>query len=130
LGARQPNHARHFSGFTPDHQLRGKPPKKHASTGENMCNCRDRIEKMLTKQHAQIIHSDTDHKAKLMGYGIEFTSDGGVVETSFMPVELYSTRLVKKTGTHRRVTTKLNMHFSYCPFCGEKREANRPTPSK
>jgi len=87
-----------------------------------MCDCKEQIEGMLKERHAKNKPADRDHEAKLMGYGVGVT-DSGLVQTSFMPAELYSTRTVKKTGLEKCVTTKINMHFSHCPFCGEKRTA-------
>ena len=86
-----------------------------------MCNCRTRIEKLLTEHHAAQNPGDKDHKACLTGYGVGITKDNSIVESMFMPVELQSTTTVKKTGVEKRVTAKTNMHFSHCPFCGEKR---------
>ena len=89
-----------------------------------MCDCRNRIEAMLTEHHAQQTPSARDHKAVLMGYGIKITRDLGMAESVFMPAELRSTVTVKKTGAEKRKVDKINMHFSHCPFCGEKYPSN------
>lgn len=85
-----------------------------------MCDCRNRIEAMLTDRYARQTPQAKDHKAVLMGYGLKITKDLGVAEAVFMPAELCSTVTVKKTGAERRKVDKINMHFSHCPFCGEK----------
>lgn len=85
-----------------------------------MCDCRNQIEEMLKKFHAENTPANRDHCARLTGYGFGL-NNAGIVESSYMPAELSSTRTVKKTGAEKRVTTKINMQFSHCPFCGEKR---------
>lgn len=85
-----------------------------------MCDCRIRIEAKLTERHAKQSPSARDHKAELMGYGVKLTNDLGMVEAAFMPAELRSTVTVKKTGSEKRKVEKIHMHFSHCPFCGEK----------
>ena len=85
-----------------------------------MCNCRSRIENALTERHAQNTPNETEHKAVLQGYGIKITGDMQMRESVYMPVEMISTVTTKKTGTARRRTRKMQMHFTYCPFCAEK----------
>ena len=85
-----------------------------------MCDCRNRIETMLTQRHAQQTPQAKYHKAVLMGYGFKVTKDLGMAEAVFMPAELCSTVTVKKTGAEKRKVDKINMYFSHCPFCGEK----------
>ena len=86
-----------------------------------MCECRADIEAKLTKLHLEQNPTATEHSAHLMGYGFGVTGDNKLVESIHMPVELRSTVAVKKTGIAKRKVVKLSMHFSYCPFCGEKR---------
>ena len=85
-----------------------------------MCDCRTQIETMLAERHAQQTPAAREHKAVLAGYGMKITKDLGVVEAVFMPAELRSTVTVKKTGAEKRKVERINMHFSHCPFCGEK----------
>ena len=85
-----------------------------------MCECRADIEKRLV-EHAQGKMPDArDVAAKLMGYG--FVLGGALSVRAFMPVELSHTTTIKKTGADKRKVEKMNMFFSYCPFCGEKFE--------
>jgi len=81
-----------------------------------MCDCRTRIEHLLTCQMMEETPDAKEHSAHLMGYGIYLS--GG--ECIYMPVELRSTVTSKKTGATRRKVEKTDFHFSYCPFCGEK----------
>lgn len=84
-----------------------------------MCECRERIEGKLKERHIHQNPQAKDHDAKLIGYGFRIT-DNGCQEACYMPAELRSTVTVKKTGAAKCKVDKINMHFTYCPFCGEK----------
>lgn len=85
-----------------------------------MCECRDDIEKKLTELYAPKLPGSREVEAKLMGYAITLGNDLGLGIRAYMPAEIRHTVTIKKTGADKRKTEKVNMYFSFCPFCGEK----------
>lgn len=84
------------------------------------CTCRKDIEKKLTERFISIAPEGKDHQVELKGYAIIF---GDSLSTKgYMPMELTAIFPLKKGGEKKK-TEKQNMIFSYCPFCGEKYEA-------
>ena len=88
-----------------------------------MCECRQRIEKLLLERALEQFPESEDHKASLEGYAFVFGNgiQGPITTKPYMPALI--THLVEsKQGNKRTKKEKLNFTFTYCPFCGEKIE--------
>ncbi|MGE4545807.1 MAG: hypothetical protein AB7D06_17075 [Pedobacter sp.] len=82
-----------------------------------MCDCRKTIEKKLLDKFRQDAPEAKDHTSKLTGYAFIFGES--VMEKGVMPIEQTAKFPLKKGGMKER-KIKINMMFTYCPFCGEK----------
>lgn len=82
------------------------------------CNCRDDIEKKLLDRFKAQQLDATEHLVTLAGYTFVIV-DGDMVETGYMPFALEAVYSLKN-GKTKRKTSRHNMIFSYCPFCGER----------
>ena len=82
----------------------------------NKCTCQTDIEKRLTDKYAQQLSDSKDVKACLNGYAIVLGES--LQSRPYMPVHVTHTVTVKKTGLEKQKTEKVNMFFSFCPFCG------------
>lgn len=81
------------------------------------CNCRAELEEKLTERFKAQAPEAAEHDVSLEGYGFGISTDCGVVQRGLMTYSAKAT-YTSKTGNVRRKTTKGNMVFSYCPFCG------------
>jgi hypothetical protein len=81
------------------------------------CNCKQELEAKLTANFEKVAPEAKNHNATLQGYGIGIT-DTGVIERGWMEVRA-TADYTSKGGITRPRTTKQNMIFSYCPFCGK-----------
>ena len=80
------------------------------------CNCKEDIEKRLTDLYVEKLPKSKDVNAELMGYGMYLT-DNTIEMKPHMSVEVRHT-VTSKAGSEKRKTEKVNMKFSFCPFCG------------
>ena len=81
------------------------------------CNCKADIEQRLTERYVAALPKSKDVKAVMTGYGLVITDDNQLQSRPFMPVEVRHI-VTSKAGAERRKTDKVNMTFSFCPFCG------------
>ena len=91
-----------------------------------MCECKQRIEKLLLEKALAQFPDSEDHKATLEGYAMVFSHglNGEISTKPFMPA-LITHIATSKQGNKRTKKQKLNFSFTYCPFCGEKIETNQ-----
>lgn len=82
-----------------------------------MCDCKEKTEAGLQEEAIRRFPDATDHKAALMGYAIIFGNPCTV--RGYMPIEFTAKHPLKKGG-YKDKTTKMNMQFTFCPFCGVK----------
>ncbi len=83
-----------------------------------MCTCRNDIEKKLLARVIEQKPEAKDHAASLKGYVFGFKGNT-LVMSPVMPLEVtYEQELKKKPGEYRTKKEKMNMFFSFCPFCG------------
>ena len=82
-----------------------------------MCDCRTRIDEKLLNKFRKDSPEATDHRAKLTGYALIFGET--VTEKGCMAID-YSAKFPLKKGGVKERSQKMNMMFTYCPFCGEK----------
>lgn len=80
-----------------------------------MCDCRKNIEQQLKEHHAAQAPDARGHEADLTGYAITFGK--GLSSRPYMAAELTAIHPLKKGGEKSK-TKKINMFFSFCPFCG------------
>lgn len=82
-----------------------------------MCNCRQEIEKKLLKKFQEESPEAKEHSVELMGYALIF---GDTLKLKgCMPIKQLAQFPLKKGGFKKK-EVKLNMMFTYCPFCGVK----------
>jgi hypothetical protein len=82
-----------------------------------MCDCRTRIEEKLLAKFKEQAPEATDHSVKLTGYA--FILGETVTEKGCMPIDQSAKYPLKKGGMKEK-KTKINMMFTYCPYCGVK----------
>jgi hypothetical protein len=82
-----------------------------------MCDCRSQLEHQLLERFKEKAPEATNHRAALTGFVLLFDPKK-VISKGAMPLELTATYPQKNGGVKRR-TTKQQMIFSFCPFCGE-----------
>ena len=80
------------------------------------CNCKADIEAKLLERFKSETPDGVDHSVSMSGYG--FGIVGNKMITRPYAEVTRAAQMPRKAGgfTHKR--TKLNMFFSYCPFCG------------
>lgn len=81
------------------------------------CDCKSRIEEKLLARFKEQSPEATGHEVELKGYG--FFLGNSVTIKGVMPIEAKADFPIKKGGIKSK-TSKQNMAFSYCPFCGIK----------
>ena len=82
-----------------------------------MCDCRETIESKLLARFKEQTPDAQNHDASLKGYG--FVLGASMHEVGCMPIWLTADRPLKRGG-YKPKTDRMNMFFTYCPFCGEK----------
>lgn len=87
-----------------------------------LCACQSDIEARLLKRFVEQSPEATAHNATLMGYALIY-NDNGLVSKGCMPIEFTAVHPLKKGGSKSK-TSKQNMIFSFCPFCGVKYPSN------
>lgn len=83
-----------------------------------MCNCRNELEEKLLERFKQQAPDAKNHEASLKGYAF-VVGDNSLRSVGCMPIELTADRPLKRGG-YKPKTERMNMFFTYCPFCGEK----------
>ena len=91
---------------------------KGATAKGTQCDCRADIERKLTTRFIESASTATDHRVELKGYGFGVT-DHALVMVGFMPYEATAS-FALKAGGRKDKTTRGNMTFNYCPFCGKR----------
>lgn len=81
------------------------------------CDCKQNIQDMLTDNFKEAAPEATGHAAELQGYTLIIGRK--LVEKGCMEIHRTATHPLKKGGVKEK-TEKLNMVFTYCPFCGVK----------
>lgn len=95
------------------------------------CTCKEDVSAKLL-EHARKKNPDhTAHEVTLEGYGLVLTNSEAV-EKPFMPVTVEALRTTKGR-IERKTKSRLNMFFSFCPFCGvllkDEAQASRGAPA-
>lgn len=81
------------------------------------CKCKSEIEAKLLER-LKVEHPDAKgHAVVLEGYGFIFGDDNSMKQKGVMAVD-QSAVFTAKNGNERRKTIKMNMVFTFCPFCG------------
>lgn len=83
------------------------------------CTCREDLEKSLTERFSTHATEATGHSVSLQGYGFAIVGNS-MITAPFMEYKATAMYPVKKTGGTKEKTTRGNMMFSFCPFCGVK----------
>lgn len=81
------------------------------------CNCRSELESKLLERFKSEAPTGQNHTVALSGYGFCII-DNKVIMRPFLEVT-QTADMPKKAGGFSVKRTKLNMYFSYCPFCGK-----------
>lgn len=82
-----------------------------------MCDCRNDIESKLLERFKEQVPDAQNHQATLRGYAMVIRETP--LEVGCMPIELVADRPLKRGG-YKPKTDRMNMFFTYCPFCGAK----------
>lgn len=81
------------------------------------CNCRSDIEAKLLERFKSEQPTGENHAVSISGYGFCIV-DNKMIMRPFAEV-MKSADMPKKSGGWTLKRSKLNMYFSYCPFCGK-----------
>lgn len=81
------------------------------------CPCRKDIEAKLLEQFKAAQPTARNHRASILGYGVNFTT-GGLSQAAQIE---YDAVYPLKKGGEKAKTSRGHMVFNYCPFCGVKR---------
>lgn len=81
------------------------------------CNCRSDIESKLLERFKSETPTWHNHAVTLSGYGFCIVEDK-VITRPYAEVNRVAD-MPKKSGGYSVKRTKLNMYFTYCPFCGK-----------
>lgn len=87
-----------------------------------MCDCRKELETQLTERFKANAPQAFEHRVGLQGYGFAIV-DNTLTMRGYMPYKASADFPLKKGGTKPKTQTG-NMVFSFCPFCGEKLDAD------
>lgn len=80
------------------------------------CNCKTELQAKLLERFKETEPEAQDHCIEIQGYAFIF---GKTVTLKLAtPVHFTGKYLVKKTGLLKEKTTKQNLIFTFCPFCG------------
>lgn len=82
------------------------------------CTCKTDIEAMLLDRFKAENPTALNHRVELKGYLFSIVGNTMVLKPS-MAAECEAQMPAKGGGTKAK-RSKLNMVFSFCPFCGEK----------
>jgi len=82
----------------------------------DVCDCKARLEKELTERFKTNVPEATGHSVTLQGYGFVIVNNTMGV-AGYMPYNAVAAYPLKKGGTKQK-TSRGNMTFSFCPFCG------------
>ena len=82
-----------------------------------MCECRNVIEEKLLARFKAQSPNAANHEVSLDGYGIVIGEK--LSARPFMPATFRADHPLKKGGLKTK-TTRVNMFFTFCPFCGTK----------
>lgn len=83
------------------------------------CTCRKDLEAKLNERFKALNQNASEHEVRLLGYGISISAENTLYEVGLMPAEATAMYPIKNGGVKKK-TTRLNMPFRYCPFCGVK----------
>lgn len=86
-----------------------------------MCECKKEIEAKLLSRFKEQHPEGKDHELTLQGYSLIFGDEP--YTCGYMVVEGTVKLPLKTKPTMKSKKIKQNMMFTYCPFCGEKYEA-------
>ena len=92
-----------------------------------MCDCKRNVEAKLLARAKEIYPDATEHEVKLTGYAFIF---GKTVELKGCMSFEHSAEFPLKKGGLKRKTEKTNMMFTFCPWCGEKYDADGHDPEE
>lgn len=85
-----------------------------------MCDCKERIEEKLLARFVDEHPAAQEHSVKLTGFSL-IIGDSAIKQKGTMPIEMTAAHPLK-SGAFKAKTTRSNMIFTFCPFCGEKYE--------
>lgn len=83
-----------------------------------MCDCKQDIEARLLDRFIESNPNAKEHSAKLTGYSLVII-ENSIKQKGCMPIEMTACHPLKNGGSKVK-TSRSNMIFNFCPFCGEK----------
>lgn len=88
------------------------------------CDCKQALEAKLLEKLKQGTPDGANHSVSLSGYGLVIVGN----KMGYRPCMdvSQSVDLPRKAGGFKNTKPKLNMFFSYCPFCGKSVNAQKP----
>ncbi len=85
-----------------------------------MCNCYDRIQKMLHERFKEMAPEGSERfEVELGGYVFGVTNEGQMTHRSSNEAIIHY-MAPKKSGGMKKVTQKTFIRASFCPFCGKQ----------
>lgn len=84
------------------------------------CDCHSKIEKRLLDRFKELAPEAKNHQVMLTGYTLLLGKS--LCEIGFMELKATAEHPLKKGGFKEK-TSKENMLFNYCPFCGKSYKA-------
>lgn len=89
------------------------------------CDCKQALEAKLLEKLKQETPDGANHSAHLSGYGMVIVGNKFTYRPCMEVIQ--SVDLPRKAGGWKNTKPKLNMFFSYCPFCGKSVNAEKPS---
>jgi hypothetical protein len=80
------------------------------------CNCKTEIEAKLLESFKSEAPDGVDHSVSMHGYGFCIVGNKMIMRPYTEVTR--AAQMPRKAGGFTSKRTKLNMFFSYCPFCG------------
>ena len=85
-----------------------------------MCSCQDDIEQLLLERFKSQAPGSRNHAVRLTGYTLILGEK--IISKGCMAIEQTAEHPLKRGG-YKTKTERLNMVFTFCPFCGKRYES-------
>ena len=85
------------------------------SEKKEFCTCVSEMEEKVLEFYREQGTLINPNKAEFVNKAFLMSGNNGPGIQPFLPVQVYS-----ETKTGKEKKTKVNIHFSYCPMCGQK----------